>query len=229
MAMKTKLLLLFVLFPFTFSAYAQKFPATWIELGVSKKIGKNLKIEFNPELRLLDSLKMDCYILEGGLSYKLHKYLTLASYYRYEEVYKYKKKSGDLKGTESLSLLAFEAKTGIDVKRFNFQFRLRFTQGLFNNNNASEIRYRFKIDYDLKKYKLIPYASVEFFHDYLVFPVERENISGQFKGIDKIRYTAGVSYAINKNNEATIFYRIQDNRIKDQTANILGLGYSFDF
>jgi hypothetical protein len=229
MKTRNKLLLILFIVNFSLTGFAQKFPATWMELEVSKQVIKNLKIELNPELRLLDSLKMDSYILEGGLSYKLHKYLTLASYYRYEDVYKYKKKSGAYKGQENFSLLAFDAKSGFDIDRFGIQFRLRYTQGIYANNNASEFRFRTKIDYDIKNCKLIPYVSVEVFHDYLVLSTDRELISGQFQGVDKIRYTFGTSYTINKNNEASIYYRLQDNRIKNTMSNILGLGYSFDF
>jgi hypothetical protein len=227
--MRNKCLLFLLIVNFSLSGFAQKFPATWMELEVSKQIIKNLKIELNPELRLLDSLKMDSYILEGGLSYKLHKYLTLASYYRYEDVYKYKKKSGAYKGQENFSLLAFDAKSGFDIDRLGIQFRLRYTQGLYANNNASEFRFRTKLDYDIKSCKLVPYVSVEVFHDYLALATDRELISGQFKGVDKIRYTFGTSYTINKNNEASIYYRFQDNRIKNEMSNILGIGYSFDF
>ena len=227
--MKNKILLLLLVFCLTFSGFAQKFPATWIELGVSKKIVENLKIELNPELRLLDSLKMDSYILEGGLSYKLHKYLTVASYFRYEDEYKYKKKSGKYKGQESSNRLAFDAKSGFELQRFNFQFRLRFTQGLYANNDASEFRFRTKIDYDIKGSKFVPFVSVEIFNDQTILSVDRETISGGLKNIDKIRYTAGVSYAINKNNEANLYYRLQDSRINDKITNILGLGYSLDF
>ena len=229
MIMKVKILFLFLFLSSTFAGFAQKFPATWIELGVSKEIVKNLKAEFNPELRLLDSLKMDSYILEGGFSYKLHKYLTVASYYRYEDVYKYKKKSGDYKKQESYNRIAIDLKSGVDIDRIGIQFRLRYTQGLFINNNDNEFRFRTKVDYDIKGSKFIPFASVEIFNDQSIMAVDRDLISGGLKTIDKIRYTAGVSYTINKNNEASIYYRIQDNRVKNETSNILGIGYRYDF
>lgn len=128
--MSNKILLLFLPLLLVFSGYTQNNPSTWFELGFSKEVVKNLKIEFNPELRLLGGFKMDSYILEGGLSYKLHKYLTLSSYYRYEDEYDYKKKTGAYKGQLSLNRLAFDAKSGIELYRFNFQLRLRFTKGI---------------------------------------------------------------------------------------------------
>jgi hypothetical protein len=238
--MKNKLIFLVIPLLITFSGFGQNKPSVWVELGFSKELMKNLKLEFNPELRLQDAFdvdstkgfKMDSYILEGGLSYKLHKYLTVASYYRFEEEYKakYKKKRDEyIYSNKSSNRIAFDLKSGVDIERFSLQFRLRYTQGLYVNNDASEFRFRTKVDYDIKGSKFIPFASVEVFNDQSILAADRELISGSIKAIDKVRYTAGVSYTINKNNEATLFYRIQDSRIKNEINNILGLGYSHDF
>lgn len=224
--MKNRILLLLLPLLFISSAYALDNPATWIELGFSKKIIKNLKVEFNPELRLRGDYQVDTYILEAGVSYKLHKYLTLASYYRYENENNFREKR-QIYEWESSNRIAFDAKSGFDLNRFDFQFRLRYTQGLYDNNDASEFRYRAKIAYNIKGAKLQPFASVELFHDQSV--PNRDNISGGLKSIDKIRYTGGFSYAINKKNEVTLFYRLQDDRSKDETVNIMGIGYSLDF
>ncbi len=249
--MNKKILLSILVTLFAFPVIAQNKPSAWFEFELSKEILKNLKIEFNPELRLQDGFKMDStngfkmdsYILEGGLSYKLHKYLSFAGFYRFEEEYKadYRRKL-DANGEKikpkqyeyvyshnSLNRLAFDIKSGFNINRIGIQFRIRYTKGLYNNNDASEFRYRAKVDYDIKGSKILPYATVEFFHDKSIFSTDRDSISGGFKSIDKIRYTGGFSYKINKNNDLTLFYRIQDNRIKDETINILGLGYSLDF
>ena len=205
-----------------FSGYAQSGLSSWYELELSKKITKNLKVELNPELRLLSGFKMDAYILEGGLSYKLHKYLTVAGYYRYEDQYDYKKKTGAYKGQLRLNRLAFDAKTGFETGRFDWQFRIRYTNAAdfdpSTDERASYFRYRAKIDYDLKGSKLIPYVSMEVFHDLIL------------KDVDKIRYTGGLSYPINKTNEASLFYRLQDYKEAGKASvNILGIGYSLKF
>ncbi len=232
-------------------ANAQNNPSIWTELEFSKKITKKLKVEFNPELRLLDAFKMDStdgykidsYILEGGLSYKLNKFVTVASYYRFEEEFdaKYKRKLDEngnrvvpkeyeyVYSEKSLNRLAFDLKSGFDLSRFAFQVRIRYTQGLYTNNAASEWRYRGKVDYNIKGIKLVPFATVELFHDQSVLDVERDNISGGMKSIDKIRYTAGFAYSLNKNNDINLFYRLQDNRVKNENTNILGLGFSHNF
>lgn len=219
--MKNKIILLAIAVLFTFSGYTQSEPSTWVELEFSKKIIKNLKIEFNPELRLFGGFEMDSYILEGGLSYKLHKYLTLAGYYRYENEYNYREKR-QIYEWEPASRLAFDAKSGFELKRFDFQFRLRYTNGTdfdeTTDDKASYFRYRAKIDYDIKGSKLAPFISVESFHDLLL------------KDIDKTRYTGGLAYPINKSNELSLFYRLQDYSEADkESMDIIGVGYSLKF
>lgn len=233
------------------SVFAQNNPSIWTELEFSRKINKRLKIEFNPELRLRDAFsmdstkgwKMDSYILEAGLSYKLNRFFTLAAFYRFEEEYdaKYKRKLDEngekivpkeyeyIYSSESLNRLAFDLKSGFDYLRFDFQLRVRYTQGLYANNANSEWRYRGKASYDIPGSKLSPFINVEFFHDQSISGSEREIISGNMKTIDKIRYTGGFSYEINKNNELNLFYRLQDNRIKNENTNILGFGFSHNF
>ena len=219
--MKNKIILLAISVLFTFSGYTQSEPSTWMELEFSKKIIKNLKIEFNPELRLFGGFEMDSYILEGGLSYKLHKYLTLAGYYRYENEYNYREKR-QIYEWEPASRLAFDAKSGFELKRFDFQFRLRYTNGTdfdeTTDDKASYFRYRAKIDYDIKGSKLAPFISVESFHDLIL------------KDIDKTRYTGGLAYPINKSNELSLFYRLQDYSEADkESMDIIGVGYSLKF
>jgi len=204
-------------------------PATWFELELTKKIIKDLKFEFNSELRTLDDFKMDSYIFEGGLSYKVHKYLSVASFYRFEEAWDYKRSTGAYQGKDSYNRLAIDLKSGYDISRFGIQGRIRYTKGLDALNNASEMRYRVKVDYNIKGIKLLPFASVEFFNDKSVTAEEKASISGGFKDIDKIRYTGGISYELNKNNELGLYYRFQDNRVKDEWNNVLGISFSHDF
>jgi hypothetical protein len=219
--MRNRFILLVTATVISFAGFAESGPSTWAELEFSKKIVKNLKIEFNPELRLLNDYKMDAYILEGGFSYKVHKYLSLATYYRYEKEWDYKKSTGAYKGQIELNRLAFDAKTGFSIDRFNFAFRLRYTKSIFNDTSDDEksfFRYRAKVEYDIKNCKFIPYFSIEAFHDL------------DSKEITKYRYTTGLDYTINSKNEVGLFYRLQDYTETDKASiNIIGIGYNFKF
>ena len=213
---------LLAILAYNLAGYAQSGPSTWFELEFSKKIVKNLKVEFNPELRLLNDFRMDTYILEGGLSYKLHKYLTLAGYYRFENAWDYKNSTGAYKGQVSSGRIAFDAKSGFELKRFDFQFRIRYTNGAdfdsATDDRDSYFRYRAKVDYDIKNSKLLPYLSVETFHDLIL------------KEFDKTRYTAGITYPINNSNEIGMFYRIQDYKeAGKESLSIIGVGYGLKF
>jgi hypothetical protein len=219
---KNKILLIVISILLGISGFAQSGPSTWIELGFSKKVVKNLRVEFNPEIRMFGGFEMDTYILEGGLSYKLQKYLTVAGYYRYENEWDYKKSTGAYKGQIASSRIAFDAKSGFQLNRFDVQFRIRYTNGAdfdqTTDDRASYFRYRAKIDYDIKSCKLVPYISFEAFHDLIS------------NNIDKKRYTAGLSYPINKNNELSLFYRLQDYSEADkESMDIIGIGYSLKF
>lgn len=220
--MKNKIFLIILSYFLINSGFAQNGTSTWIELGFSKKVVKNLKVEFNPELRLLGDFKMDTYILEGGLSYKLHKFLTIAGYYRYENAWDYKKSTGAYKGQVASKRIAFDAKSGFELKRLDFQFRLRYTNGAdfdqTTDDKASYFRYRAKIDYDMKGSKFVPYVSVEVFHDLIL------------DNVDKIRYTVGLSYPINDHHELGLFYRLQDySEVDKASTNIIGIGYNLKF
>lgn len=218
--LKIKLLPSIFLVLWAFSSFSQSAPATWLELEFSKKIIKNLKVEFNPELRLASGFEMDSYILEGGLSYKLHEYLTVAGYYRFENEYNYREKR-KIYEWESSNRLAFDAKSGFNLDRFDVQFRLRYTNGAdfdqTTSDKSSFFRYRAKIEYDIKGSKLIPFISAEVFHDLIL------------KEVEKTRYTSGLTYPINKKNEISMFYRLQDYTDTKTSLNILGLGYSLKF
>ncbi len=226
--MRNKLILLFLGFCLAGSVSAQDGPSTWIELEFSKKIIKDLKVEINPELRMYGGFEMDSYIFEGGLSYKIHKYLSVGGYYRYENEYKYKNSTGEYKGQEASNRLAFDAKSGFELDRFNLSFRIRYTNGgdydQTTDDKVSYFRYRVKVDYDIKGSKFVPFASVELLHDLI------------YKEIDRTRYTAGLNYPINKHHEVGLFYRLQDYyETKDKpgeqkkSMNIIGIGYSLSF
>lgn len=225
--MRIKILLLVLSVLLALSGFTQSNPSTWMELEFSKKIVKNLKVEFNPELRLFGGFEMDSYILEGGLSYKLHDYLTLAGYYRYENERNFREKR-EIYEWEPSNRIAFDAKTGVEWKRFDIQFRLRYTNGSdfdeSTDNKDSFLRYRGKVGYDIRGSKIVPYLSVEAFHDL------------NLKYFDKMRYTSGFGYPINKKNEIGLFYRLQDFYELDDSAldikesmHIIGVNYSLKF
>ena len=88
-----------------------------------------------------------------------------------------------------------------------------------SGSGKNELRSRFQIEYDRKHVKWNPYASIELFNNW---------------GIDKIRYTAGTDYKINKQHTVGAFYRFQQLEDKeegsyDPNMHYLGVSYTFKF
>ena len=76
-----------------------------------------------------------------------------------------------------------------------------------------------KLKYKIAKLGLEPYISTELYHD----------LKRRYKGKHvATKYEAGVSYAIDKHNEFSVYYRYQKEEIEgDNNKKVLGIGYTF--
>ena len=85
-------------------------------------------------------------------------------------------------------------------------------------NAGSVLRSRIQAEYDIPLCTWTPYASVELYNAW---------------SVEKVRYTLGADWKINKKNSFSIYYRFQDNRGSsddgDSDMHIIGLGYNFKF
>lgn len=82
-----------------------------------------------------------------------------------------------------------------------------------------KLRSRLEMSYDIKKCPFEPYVEVEVYNE----------LDNAF-AYDKIRYTVGTEYKINKENKLKVFYRYQDYADVDEVSgHVLGLGYAFEF
>lgn len=82
----------------------------------------------------------------------------------------------------------------------------------------SVLRSRLQVEYDIPYCTWTPYVSTEFYNAW---------------SVQKIRYTVGADWKINKKNIFSIFYRYQDYMSSDTddetNMNVIGLGYKFKF
>lgn len=81
------------------------------------------------------------------------------------------------------------------------------------------LRSRVECEYDIRKSRFTPGLSIELY----------DNLSDRF-AVEKIRYTAGCSYKVNKHNAIELFYRyIQIPSAKDsgEGGHVIGIGYLF--
>ena len=82
-----------------------------------------------------------------------------------------------------------------------------------------KLRSRLAVSYDIKKCPFEPFAEVEAYNE----------LDNAF-AFNKIRYTVGTEYKINKEHKLTLYYRYQDYAdIDEVSGHILGIGYAFEF
>ena len=82
-----------------------------------------------------------------------------------------------------------------------------------------KLRTRLQTSYNVKGCPFEPFAEVEVYN-------ELDNAMA----LDKVRYTVGTEYKINKEHKLKVFYRYQDYAALDEASgHVLGLGYAFEF
>lgn len=88
-----------------------------------------------------------------------------------------------------------------------------------NAKSDHKLRSRLQVSYDIKKCPFEPFAEVEVYNE----------LDNAF-ALNKVRYTVGTEYKINKKNKLKLYYRYQDYaEIDEVSGHVLGLGYAFDF
>lgn len=192
---------------FTLPAVAQQ---TWFEVDVSKKLGDKLEFILAPELRLNESFRVDEYFIEPGVEYSFCDYFTLGAAYRVGNDIS---KNGN---DQWFGRYSFEAKTAYDWKRFGAQFRVRFTDSddFADEENSQYLRFRFKLEYNIKGMPLNPYFAYELYRDVQI---------GKY---DRARWEAGLEYKLSKLHYVGAYYRLNEYLIDDESnLNIIGLTY----
>lgn len=183
------------------------------ELDLNYKLYKNITLSFVPEIRFDENFSAEKYLLEGGLNYKLLKFLSLEGKYRYVI------NPRESKLTEYYGQYAFSIKADKDFGRFNTDFRIRFTNDADDDiSNESFLRFKFSLDYDIPDCKITPFISAEAFQQL-----------GNNGGMYKMRYSTGVDYKLFKNNYIGLSYKFDYYYSEYKNKHIIGLGYKFKF
>lgn len=82
-----------------------------------------------------------------------------------------------------------------------------------------KLRSRLAVSYDIKDCAFEPFAEVEVYNQF-----------DEAFAYDKVRYTIGAEYKINKEHKVKVYYRYQDYADVDEVSgHVLGLGYAFEF
>ncbi len=170
-----------------------------------------LTLSLNPEIRWNESFGVSKYMLESGLSYKPLKGLTLGGSYRFII------NPRTTKATEYLHRFALYTSYKKKIERFEPSLRIKYTNYTEDLSLGEFLRYRAKLEYDIKGSKITPMLSAEAFH----------YLSGN--QIYKMRYAIGAEYKINKKSSIGLGYMLDYYMTEYQNKHIINLGYKYKF
>lgn len=236
-----KILLAVLACALSFGLQAQ---SLWTTIDIEKKINKKAsafaELEYRTHQHTLMSERASSSL---GVEYEFNKYLKAQASYAF--IYRQSKdeitKKNNLvpaywspRHRGNLSLTAsYKWKKRIEISlRENYQYTYRYQMFVPKYNELGfRIPYeevdekhkhvaktRLEIKYDIKKSPFEPYVSCEAYHD----------ISTWY--LDKIRYTVGSTYKINKQHRLEMYYRYINHSDEDEDAgSVLGIGYKFKF
>lgn len=228
---------------------------TSMNIGVEKKLSKKFNVAIDGEYRTRENFsEIDRISVSPSLEYKIIKHLklTVGGTYVYdnnESKSKYRS-DGSLKWKRQSywqpRYRGYAALTGdVNLGRFNIALRERYQityrpeytatrnyymrDGAYNyseedireSKTTQVLRSRLTISYDIRHCPLAPFVSAEVTNDLDGFVV------------DKLRYTGGVDWKVNKKNIISLAYMYQDVRADDgeddRNSHIISVGYKYKF
>lgn len=213
-----------LLFPF-FLLSAQDDLGSSISVEITKKIIPGLNLSLEEDFRLRDNLEtVDRFSTTLDLSYKIWDYLKVGGAYNLINY------NHPTKDWEVRHRYYFYATGSYRINRFTLSLRERFQStyrvGVEETSKRANpklyLRSRFQVEYDIRNCKFEPYASVEIYNT-LNDP--------QGNKMNKLRYTVGSEYKINKKNTLQLYYRYINFKDDDDSngKHTIGLGYSYKF
>lgn len=210
---------------FTYGAIAQNDWGSSLEVGITKKILPGLNVSLEEDFRLRDNLsEVDRFSTTLELSYKPIKYVKIGGAYNLIN-YNHPTKDWEIRhryyfyATGSYSFSRFTISLR---ERFQSTYRVGVEETSKRANPKLYLRSRLQAKYDIRHCKFEPFASVELYNT-LNDP--------QGNTLNKLKYTVGSEYKLNKRNTLQLYYRYI-NFTDDDEANgkhMVGLGYSYKF
>lgn len=217
----------------------------WTSADFKYGFTKQWSVGAGAEYRTTDAFKAsDRWMLGVGVDYKPIKFLKL------DAGYKYIRQHSPLQTTKKGNIIpaywydrhrVYVSATGkLKFGRFDLSLRERyqFTQRIgkwvpkyasdgvtpkddewISNKSKHLLRSRLECEYGMKKSKFKPSISVELY----------DNLTENFM-VEKIRYTIGCEYKINRHNSIDLFYRyiqVPSHGDTEDSGHIIGIGYNF--
>lgn len=217
----------------------------WSSVEVQKKISPGFNVSLEGELRTRSGLKdVERWMTTIDMAYRLNAYLKADAGYTY--IYSHQPEETTKKGNKiadywsprhrlSASLTGsyvwkriefslreryqFTHRTALSVSKYDGDDGSRKTDEEITAKSKNVLRSRLQAVWNIKKSAFNPYASCELYN----------SITDGW-GLDKMRWTAGTVYRINKRHSLDFFYRYQDQTDDDeQSGHVLGAGYKLKF
>jgi len=195
-----------------------------LSADVSKKIAKGLNINLEEEYRSRsDFSEVERFSHALDLSYKPFTFLKTGAAYNLINYNHIKK------GWEVRHRYYFYATGSFEVKRITFSLRERYQStkrvGVIETATRANpkllLRSRFKVDYNIRKSRFTPYASIELFNT-LNNPQQNK--------MEQWRSMAGTEYKLNKRNLLDFYYRYTHTTdSEERSIHQIGIAYSFKF
>lgn len=186
----------------------------WTGVGVQKSfLDKKLQLALTEEFRFNDnSTRINNFFTEVEAGYEFYKNMTFSLGYRF---IKNNQKNGFVTENRFYADLAYSHK--IDRLKLSYRFRFQTQSEAGTRSNdvlfpSNKMRLKLKAEYNIKKWKLDPYFSMEGFYametDSYTY-IDPYTITNKVNGFQKLRFTLGTSYKINDLMELCAFYRIE--------------------
>jgi len=225
----------------------------WTSIGATKKINSQWSVGAEAELRLCDNWgAVERWAVGASAAYKPTKYIKLEAGYKFIDAHRtrrYLSSAGNYKWLPyywSPRHRFYAGVTGtLPVGNFEFSLRERwqytyrpevttpcwnfgddatYTSGKQDDDKAIDgtgknvLRSRLQAAYKIPRSGVEPYVSAE------LYTTDR---------LDKVRYTAGVEWKINRQHALDLFYRYQDVHVDtdepSENTHALGISYKFKF
>jgi len=229
---QTKFLLTLLSIAFTLSTFAQdgeyvtvRDIETWSSFSFNYKASKKFKLGLEQQFRFgNNSTEINDYITDLSAEFKFTKHFYAATGFRYLGQ---NDRVGANQDFENHFRWNLDLGVTHDVKRFNFDYRLRYQvsdeigvskdEGDYLNNH---FRLKIGVAYNIKNLKLEPEVSAEIFNH-----IEK----GEKNGFDKFRFTVGAAYKMKTYGDIGLFYRMERDLmgVYPKTTNIIGLKYTY--
>lgn len=192
---------------------------------ITKRIIPGLNLSLEEDFRLRDNLsEVDRFSTTLELSYKPWKFLKLGGAYNLINY------NHETKGWEVRHRYYFFATGSYRINRFTVSLRERFQStyrvGVKETSKRANpklyLRSRLEVEYDIRNCKFEPFASVELYNTLN---------DSQGNKMNKLKYTAGSKYKLNKRNSLQLYYRYVNFKDDDEGngKHMIGLGYSYKF